>query len=496
MKLMSKKINQAQAVIDTNKESVKNGASRQTYHFMPEVGWLNDPNGLIYFQEKYHFFYQYNPYDSFWGSMHWGHAVSNDLLHWDYLPVALAPSHEYDNHPQGGCFSGSAIEYNGRLYLFYTSAANKGGGVIQNQSMAYSDDGITFHKSIKNPIITNPPKGYDRANFRDPKVWKRGDFFYMVVSGKKDNLAQALLYKSENLEEWEFFNVLAESRGELGYMWECPDFFPIRSNQGEKYVLTFSPIGVKERTSLYLIGDMNYETGKFNYSTIQSIDWGLDYYAPQSFLDKNGRRIMVAWANEWEWMPWWRDWGPAYQEGWCGSFNLLREIVLDEDGRLRFLPISELKEIRINERKLSNEMITQEELLIPTADGNVFEMILTIDLKQTTTSQFTIKLRCDNELLTVVKFDLKNQMLFINRDKSDNWSNGTSKSPLLLQNKDELIVHLFVDQSSIELFTDDYKTTHSLNVFAKKNQNKNYLSVEKGSLAVTNLVTWSLAKTM
>lgn len=496
MELMSKKINQAQAVIDTNKESVKNGASRQTYHFMPEVGWLNDPNGLIYFQEKYHFFYQYNPYDSFWESMHWGHAVSNDLLHWDYLPVALAPSHEYDNHPQGGCFSGSAIEYNGRLYLFYTSAANKGGGVIQNQSMAYSDDGITFYKSIKNPIIINPPKGYDRANFRDPKVWKHGDFFYMVVSGKKDNLAQALLYKSENLEEWEFFNVLAESRGELGYMWECPDFFPIKSTQGEKYVLTFSPMGVKERTSLYLIGDMNYETGKFNYSTIQSIDWGLDYYAPQSFLDKNGRRIMVAWANEWEWMPWWRDWGPTYQEGWCGSFNLLREIVLDEDDRLRFLPINELKEIRINERNLSNEMITQEELLIPTADGNVFEMILTIDLKQTTTSQFTIKLRCDNELLTVVKFDLKNQMLFINRDKSDNWSNGTSKSPLLLQNKDELIVHLFVDQSSIELFTDDYKTIHSLNVFAKKNQNKNYLSVEKGSLAVTNLVTWSLAKTM
>lgn len=493
---MNEKIRAAQRVIDANRETVRKGEMRHQYHFMPEAGWLNDPNGLIYFKEKYHFFYQCNPYDSFWGAMHWGHAISDDLLHWEYLPLALAPSHEYDDHPQGGCFSGSAIEHNGRLYLFYTSAANSGGGVIQNQSMAYSDDGINFQKFEKNPIIVSPPSGYDMVDFRDPKVWKHDEFFYMVVSGKKDQLAHALLYRSKNLEDWAFFNVLAESRGELGYMWECPDFFSITNEQGEKYVLTFSPMGVEERTSIYLVGEMNYDTGKFNYSTMGTIDWGLDYYAPQSFLDKKGRRIMVAWANEWQWMPWWKDWGPTYKEGWCGSFNLLREVVLDEDNRLKFLPINELESIRLRECTLEKEIIEQEELLIPTTDGNSFEMMLTIDLTKTTATQFSLKLRCNEELATIATFDLAKQMLYVNRDHSDNWSNGTSKSTLLLQEKERLVIHLFSDQSSIELFTDNYKTNHSLNVFAGSDQNKNFLSVDKGQLVVEELVTWDLAKTM
>ena len=114
-------------------------------------------------------------------------------------------------------------------------------------------------------------------------------------------------------------------------MWECPDFFEI----GRRYVLTFSPIGAGERTCVYLVGDFDYETGRFDYDISGEIDWGCDYYAPQSFLAPDGRRIMVAWSNEWEWMPFFKDWGPTYREGWCGFFNIPREVEMTETGRLR-----------------------------------------------------------------------------------------------------------------------------------------------------------------
>ena len=118
--LLKKNIQTAQEEIERTKDAVSKGTMRQNYHFMAQQGWINDPNGLIYFKGKYHFFYQYNPYDAYWGAMHWGHAISDDMVHWEYLPIALAPSESYDNHKEGGCFSGSAIEHEGKLYLLYT----------------------------------------------------------------------------------------------------------------------------------------------------------------------------------------------------------------------------------------------------------------------------------------------------------------------------------------------------------------------------------------
>ena len=150
---MLQEIERAQIVINQNKEKVSQGKMRQKYHFMAETGWINDPNGLIYFKGKYHFFYQYNPYQSFWENMHWGHAVSDDLIHWEYLPVALAPSEPYEDHLKGGCFSGSAIEFDGKLYLIYTAATNHGNGFVQTQCVAYSEDGIHFEKYENNPIM-------------------------------------------------------------------------------------------------------------------------------------------------------------------------------------------------------------------------------------------------------------------------------------------------------------------------------------------------------
>ena len=176
---MQSAIDRAQHVIEQQASEVAKTAMRQRYHFMGPCGWINDPNGLIYYKGKYHFFYQFNPYSGFWSQMHWGHAVSDDLLHWEHLPVALAPSEIYDDHPQGGCFSGSAIEKDGDLYLVYTGTANNGNGFEQTQNVAVSVDGVHFSKCEGNPVI-EPPEGVPHDFFRDPKVWEHEGLYYLV----------------------------------------------------------------------------------------------------------------------------------------------------------------------------------------------------------------------------------------------------------------------------------------------------------------------------
>ena len=226
--------------------------------------------------------------------MHWGHAVSDDMIHWEYLRLPLHPANGMTIIRTGGCFSGSAIEHNGKLYLVYTGVTNRGNGFEQSQCVAYSEDGIHFEKYEGNPVIT-PPEGVPGHQFRDPKIWEHDGMFYLVCGASRNGMAQALLYKSKDILHWEFVNVLAESRGEWGYMWECPDFYPL----GDKYVLMFSPMGGGERTSVYLVGDFDYHTGRFYNTVSGEIDWGFDYYAPQSFLTPDGRRVIAGWGNCW-----------------------------------------------------------------------------------------------------------------------------------------------------------------------------------------------------
>lgn len=465
--LMLENIEKAQREIDEKKNIVKDGKMRQNFHFMPQTGWLNDPNGLIYYEGKYHYFFQYNPYYGHWDYMHWGHAVSDDMLHWEYLPIALAPSEDYDNHMRGGCFSGSAIEHDGKLFLMFTGVTNDGKGFEQTQCIACSKDGIHFEKYEGNPVLT-APDGVPAWLFRDPKVWKHEDIYYMVCGASCDNKGQALLYRSKDMFHWTFFNVLAESRGEWGYMWECPDFYPM----GDKYVLTFSPMGAGEHTSVYLVGDFDYETGKFHYYVYDEIDWGLDYYAPQSFRAPDGRRIVVGWANEWEWMPFWKDWGPTYKEGWCGFFNLPREVHMMENGTLQFIPVKELETIRTDARKKDYLVVEGKDISLEAGDGISFELKMKIDLQNTNADKLELDLRSGEGKKTVCTFDFKNAIMSVDRNEADGWSKGISKSVMYLKGKKELDVHIFSDQSSLEIFTDQYQNNHSNNVFAENAQNQ------------------------
>lgn len=489
---MLKKIKNAQEEIEKKVEKIQKAEMRQHYHFMPQTGWLNDPNGLIYFKGKYHFFYQYNPYHGFWDSMHWGHAISEDMLHWEYLPVALAPSESYDNHLKGGCFSGSAIEKDGKLFLMYTGTTNLGNGFEQAQCIAYSEDGIHFEKYKGNPVLT-APEGVPTDFFRDPKVWEHDGTYYMVCGAKHEEMAQALLYRSDDLFHWEFFNVLAESRGEWGYMWECPDFYPVN----DKFVLMFSPMGAGERTSVYLVGDFDYETGKFFYTTSGEIDWGFDYYAPQSFQAPDGRRIIVGWSNEWDWMPFWKDWGPTYKEGWCGSFNIPREVRLMEDGTLQFIPIKELETIRESKFQKEEMVVGEEQQVeLPVCDDVAYELRFVIDLEKTCADKIELFLRCGEGKETICTIDLKNAGLSVDRNNADGWSKGVSKSVLFLKDKKELDVCILSDQSSLEIFTDQYTNNHSMNVFAGNAQNKVMVRTVGGAGVLKQIVSYKLKKTV
>lgn len=480
----------AEAEISNMKEIVANAPSRQKYHFMAQTGWTNDPNGLIQYKGKYHFFYQHNPYSGFWDCMHWGHAVSDDMLHWDFLPLALVPSEPYDDHMKGGCFSGSAIVHDDKLFLMYTGTANNGNGFEQTQCIAYSEDGINFTKYEGNPVLT-APEGIPGDFFRDPYVWKHEDTYYVVLGANRNNMAQALLYKSADVLNWEFVNVLHESRGEWGFMWECPSFFELDG----KYVLCVSPMGAGERTNVYFVGDFDYETGKFYPQRSGEADWGFHNYAPQSFVDDKGRRIMVGWANCWDWMPFWKDWGPTYREGWCGSFNIPRVINVNDDLSISFRPIEEIETIRMN-GKTAEDISLEDGMSADLKTGFCYQVKMTIDLNRSTAEKFELVLRAEGENKTVVTYNLKKGEVTFDLADSDGWSKGLARGPLNLMGKDKLDIDILSDRSSIELFSDNYTTNFSCNVYTQAEHESNYITASGGSLVIESVESWDLEQTI
>ena len=449
---------------------------------------MNDPNGCIFFEGKYHVFYQYNPYSPKWGPMHWGHAISSDLVHWEHLPIALAPSEEYDDHPEGGCFSGSAVNDHGRLTLIYTGTSNHGQGFEQRQCIATSENGVTFHKYEGNPVISAPPPG-GSADFRDPKVWRHGDFWYMVLGNSSNGLGRALLYRSFDLYSWEYFSVLAESRGEFGTMWECPDVFCIKG----KHVLMFSPMNVHDRKTIYLVGDLDYKTGKLNYTTIGEVDWGFDAYAPQSMVDGKGRVLLFAWANAWPWMPWFKDHGPTFKDKWCGAMTLPRTVDLGADGLLCFSPPRELKALRTDRKNYGSIFIEEDSAFsIHAGDGISAEIDVVLDLRKSTCREFVLSVRIGNGEHTDIIINIRDSSITIDRNAADGWSQGICHATLRSVDKSTFSLRVYLDTSSVEVYTDDGKTVLSSNIYPRPESQGLVLTPHGGSLVVKRLETYGI----
>jgi beta-fructofuranosidase len=337
---------------------------RPQFHLLPAKNWMNDPNGPIYWNSRYHMFFQYNPSAAVWGNMHWAHAVSPDMIHWRHLPVALAPTP--DGADADGCFTGSAVDDHGAVAIVYTGvkAAAPEQATLRDgvhnfrevQCLAISKDPeLRTWEKWKQPIL-QPPNEPRLTGFRDPFLWRDGDLWYLgVASGFREQGGCVLLYRSRNLREWEYLHQLASGKWterksvnpvESGEMWECPDFFRL----GAKHVLLYATAG----SVFWEIGELDSKKLLFHAEKRGVLDYGA-YYAQKTQLDSKGNRIL------WGWIPEKRPQAEFSAAGWAGCMALPRVLSIGTDGDLEMRVVSDTESLRAKTFPLPQQRATSFE---------------------------------------------------------------------------------------------------------------------------------------
>lgn len=434
---------------------------RPGFHLSSRVGWMNDPNGFSFYQGEYHLFYQYYPYDVHWGPMHWGHARSRDLLHWQYLPAALAPDMEFD---KDGCFSGSAVTLpDGRHLLLYTGVvkeAQADGNTkdIQMQCVAIGD-GNDYVKYPGNPVIDREqlPAGSSCYDFRDPKIWQKADGTYRCVVGgcTDEGDGRILLYSSLDGIQWKYESVLTTNNGRFGKMWECPDFFVL---DGCGVLLAsptdMLPSGLEFQNgngTLCLIGDYDNETDTFSEKSSQAIDYGLDFYAPQTASAPDGRRIMIGWMQNWDTCNLHRQDLP-----WFGQMSLPRELSV-KNGRLIQKPVRELDALRRAEVKYENIAFSDVLKLDGIRGRKVdMELVLRPEDEKNIYHKFAVRFAQDDTYHTSISFRPYESILKLDRRFSGSRRAVIHQCRCLVPNQDGKIrLRMILDNFSVEVFVND-----------------------------------------
>lgn len=422
------------------------------YHLAPPSGWMNDPNGFCMFRGEYHLFYQYNPNSSqVPGIANWGHAKSSDLFNWTHLPIAMEPDEDYDT---SGVFSGSALVENNIMYLFYTGNVNHEGETPdheQHQALAWSNDGVTITKYEGNPIIEGKNR---QPNFRDPKVWKHGDTYYMVLGNSftvnNNTEGRALLYASKDKYHWKEVSILDQSYGYLGFMWECPDFFELNGY----FVLLFSPQGIEPQgirynnlyQTGYLVGFFDYRSLKFTPVTeFRELDFGHDFYATQTTLNNKGETVMVAWADMWE------EYYPERNDGFTGHMTIPRILTLDRQLRLIQKPVTQIQNA-IGKRIRNGKILSDTAVKLEDNAGK-------IDVKAPGNQNFTLILESNNQPTVIISYDCNGGLVTLDRGGEDG-KRSTKWRP-----KDNLLWTVYVDSSSVEVFVGDGEATFTSRIF-------------------------------
>lgn len=446
--------------------------NRPAFHLSSRVGWLNDPNGFSYFQGKYHLFYQYFPYNTAWGPCYWGHAVSGDLIHWEYLPAALAPDEDYD---RDGCFSGSAAELSdGRQMLIYTGVLrqeSEDGSVreIQQQCLAFGD-GVDYEKYEKNPILTaeDLPDGCSPYDFRDPKIWMEEDGTYRIVTccATPNRDAKIVMFSSRDGIVWSCGHTLIRNLDRFGKVWECPDFFRL----GDKWVLLTSPMDMlpegfeyhNGNGTLCLIGEYDDEKGNFLPHHDQAIDYGIDFYATQTVLSPDGRRIMIAWMQNWDTTPGYR----LDPTSWFGQMTIPRELSV-RNGRLYQWPIRELEQIRGNRVSYENVCVN-EEMELDCVRGRCVD--LEIEVRRADPNQpyekFMIKFASGGRYYTMLSYHPKDCIMKIDRKFSGSRRAIIHQRRAVVSSVDGTIkIRLILDRYSVEAFFNGGEKTITANLY-------------------------------
>jgi beta-fructofuranosidase len=451
------------------RQRLANNPHRPRFHFLPPNNWMNDPNGLIYWQGQYHMFYQHNPNNPFWGDIHWGHAVSSDLVHWQDLPLALIP----DAPPidDGGCWSGCAIDNSGVPTFFFTGVKNG----VQSTCVATGDaDLIHWQKDVANPIVVAPQlPGYNQTQYRDPYLWREGDTWYQVIGTAVNNRGEVLLYRSSNLRNWEYLHPLipGEIRSTLedgADICECPNFFAL----GDKHVLIFS---VWRNHVLHypvaFVGE--FKDLSFYPEHMQRLDWGLYcFYAPLTF-HANDKRLMFGWLQEQ------RSREEQIEAGWSGVMSLPRVLEL-KNNRLKLTFAPELQKLRQDHVQLSGVTIDKTY----SVNGVSSERLeLQITFRKSTAQCSGILLHHGDERIQVY-IDWPAKELVV--DTGLNVYKGRFET---LADKVEL--HLFADQSVLEMIA-NREVALTCRVYPKQVGGSVELYSEDGESKVS-LEAWNLS---
>ncbi|MEM9326763.1 MAG: glycoside hydrolase family 32 protein, partial [Bacteroidota bacterium] len=438
---------------------------RPQFHFSPRSQWMNDPNGMVYFQGEYHLFYQYYPDSTVWGPMHWGHAVSRDLVHWEHLPIALNPD------SLGYIFSGSAVvDWKNTtgfgsvneppLIAIYTYHHPE--TTLQTQAIAYSTDrGRNWTKYDHNPVLPNS----GIKDFRDPKVfWHEPSSQWIMILAEA---SQVGLYGSLDLKSWEPLSKFGQYDGNHGGVWECPDLFQLSdAGVNSRWVMIVSigsggPAGGS--ASQYFIGDFDGKEFRNDYGADQEmwLDYGKDNYAGVTWSDvdpNDGRRIFLGWMSNWQYAT------KVPTESWRSAMTLPREMVLyqtREGYRVASRPVQEVYQLRIDTTVVNSKLLSgsADWSEVYPSDSTLLNFELT--LSDVSNTGFGWELLFENELEEYISlgFDQESNQFFIDRTESGDHSFSEDFSGIQyakrISGQSQMSLSIWIDRSSIEVFADN-----------------------------------------
>ncbi|KOH45382.1 glycoside hydrolase family 32 protein [Sunxiuqinia dokdonensis] len=480
---------------------------RPQFHFSPEFGWMNDPNGMVYYEGEYHLFYQYYPDSTVWGPMHWGHAISTDLVHWEHQPIALYPD------SLGYIFSGSAVvDWNNTsgfgseenppliaIFTYHDMEIEKAGELEdETQGIAYSlDKGRSWIKYEGNPVVENP----GAADFRDPNViWHEETQKWIMVLSVQDRVH---LYSSENLKEWQFESEFGHDAGSHGGVWECPDLFPLQveGTDQTKWVLllNINPGGPNGGSAnQYFTGDFDGHTFVADTKETRWVDYGRDNYAGVTWSDvpkEDGRRIFIGWMSNWNYAQ------VVPTEKWRSAMTIPRKLSLKDENGMASLtsePVSELHALRMagSEKNIASQTVSDIHT-IDLGELDLSQSELLFEFQAGDSESFGISLGNDQDEMLKIGYSAEEKQLFVDRTnagKSDFSSNFASISTAPYEAGDQIKFHIYIDVASVEVFVDNGNRVLTEIYFSSTPMNSLKLFANGGAVELTSLTAHELKR--